>query len=116
MMRSHVTVAWAEVLSLLLGTLLPLISLLDFVTAFLLLFVACWRFERRSAVAPTLLHAELVMRGAGPCGKRLLQWWWLALLAHQCVAVSASGRKSVRVPCVINGLLLVYDSQSKAQR
>jgi hypothetical protein len=104
------------VLLLLLGTLLPLIMLLDFATAFLLLCVVCWQFEHHSAVTPTPLHAELVMRGAGPCGQRLLQWWWLALLVRQRAVVSARGCKSVRVPCEINGLSLVYDGKSKAQR
>ncbi len=65
-MQSHVTVARAKVLSLLLGTLLPLIMLLDFGTAFLLFCVVRWQFEHHSAVTPTPLHAELVMRGAGP--------------------------------------------------
>ena len=85
-------------LSLLLGTLLPLIMLLDFGTAFLLLCVVCRQFELHSAVIPTPLHVVLVMRGVGPCGQRLLQWRWLALLARQRMAVSASGHKSARVP------------------
>ncbi len=72
---------------LLLGTLLPLIILLDFGTAFLLLCVACWQFEHHPAVTPAPLHAELVMRGAGPCGQWLLQWWWLALLVRQRAVV-----------------------------
>ena len=84
-------------LSLLLGTLLPLISLHSS-TVYLLLFVACWRFERCSAVTPTPLRVVLVMRGARPCGQLLQQRRWLALLARQRMAVSASGHKSARVP------------------
>ena len=115
--RSHVTVAWPKCFLCSWELCCPSsVYLLEFGTAFQLLFVAFWLFERCSAVTPTPLHAELVMRGARPCGQPLLQRRWLVLLARQCRAVSASGHKSVRVPRSINGLSLVCDGKSKAQR